>query len=70
MKQNSFNVRIVSDIEVNPSGIFSSEVRSWGNSAHIPLPKRFLGKKAIVILEDQIRKRQKSTKEILEDQYG
>tara|TARA_R100000750_G_scaffold45038_1_gene30222 strand:- start:161 stop:439 length:279 start_codon:yes stop_codon:yes gene_type:complete len=53
-------------IEVEPDGIYYSEVVKSGNGAVIKFYKRFLNKKVIVIVKNKMKK-DKEQEEILEE---
>lgn len=43
-------IKIKEEIEVHPKDIFELNITKFGNSAHIIINKKFIGKKAIIII--------------------
>ena len=40
-------------IEIEPEELIIREVKKGGGGAHIYLPKRYIGKKVIVVIQDE-----------------
>jgi|TARA_R100000501_G_C2622926_1_gene116099 putative transposon-encoded protein len=70
-RKQPININIKGSIEVEPGGIYLSQVVPSGNGAVIKFYKRFVGKDVIVMVVDKMKskkgKKEKLTKEDLLD---
>ncbi len=70
-RKEPININIRGNIEVEPGGVYLSEVVPSGNGAVIKFFKRFEGKEVIILVVDKMksqkRKSEKLTKEDLLD---
>tara|TARA_Y100000310_G_scaffold298223_1_gene331946 strand:- start:9352 stop:9528 length:177 start_codon:yes stop_codon:yes gene_type:complete len=54
-KKQPIKIEVKKNIEVSPEGIYKSEVVKGGNGAVIKSFKRFIGKKVLIILIENIK---------------
>ena len=62
-RKNPKEIRIKSNIDVKPDGVFIGKVIKSGNGAVISFFKRFLGKDVVIIIVDKINKPKHSKKD-------
>jgi len=54
MVRHYIEIKLEDNIKVNPKNIFESEVVKSGNGAVIKAFKKFIGKKVVVIVRDEL----------------
>jgi putative transposon-encoded protein len=65
-KFEPFKVKVAGEIEVKKGGVFESKVVQRGNEAVIPAFKEFIGKEVLVILDDKIKRHDRSWDDIFD----
>jgi len=63
-KKRPVNIKIRGDIEVEPGGVFLSEVVKSGNGAVVKFFKKFLGEEVLIMVVNKMKRKQKKEKKM------